>query len=126
MAISANSSRPDEQDWAPSSAYPLYADQMFPYVMDRAHNDYLEFAAGLGLPAAIAWWSALGWCAFVCARALFIRRRNRIYAVAALGATAIVAFHSMFDFSLQMPAIALTYAVILGLGMAQSFPTRDV
>ena len=56
---------------------------------------------------------------------LTIRRRNRIYPVAALGATAVIAFHSAFDFSLQIPAIALTYAVILGLGVSQSFATRE-
>src|SRR6185312_7616808 len=36
-------------------AYPMYADRMFAFVMDKAHNDYLEFAAGIGVPAAIAW-----------------------------------------------------------------------
>ena len=33
-------------------AYPMYATQMLPFIMDKAHSDYLEFAAGLGLP----WW----------------------------------------------------------------------
>lgn len=106
-------------------AYPLYAEQMLPFVMDKAHNDYLEFAAGVGLPAALVWWSAIIWCVSLCARALFIRRRNRIYSVAALGTTAVIAFHSAFDFSLQIPAVALTFAAILGLGLAQAFPSRD-
>jgi hypothetical protein len=43
-----------------------------------------------------------------------------------VAATALVGFHSIFDFSLQIPAIALTYAVILGLGVAQAAPTRNI
>ncbi len=106
-------------------AYPMYADRMFPFVMDKAHNDYLEFAAGIGLPAAIAWWTAIGWCAFLCLRGVFVRRRNRIYPMVAIGATVLIAVHSMFDFSLQIPAVALTYSVIMGLGLAQASSTRN-
>jgi len=106
------------------NAYPMYADQVYPFVMDKVHNDYLELAAGWGLPAAIAWLAAIGWCWFLCIRGVFIRRRHRIYPIIAAGATALVAFHSAFDFSLQIPAVALTYATILGMGLAQAFPTR--
>lgn len=103
------------------NAYPMYSDTMLPLIMDKAHNDYLELAAGWGLPAAILWWSALAWLAFLCVRGVFIRRHNRVFPMLAVGATILVAVHSIFDFSLQMPAIALTYATILGLGVAQSF-----
>ena len=106
------------------NAYPMYADKVYPFVMDKVHNDYLELAAGWGLPAAIAWASAIGWCALLCVRGVFVRRRHRIYPLIAAGATALIAFHSAFDFSLQIPAVALTYAVILGMGLAQAFPTR--
>ena len=105
------------------TAYPLYTEQFLPFSMDKAHNDYLELAAGWGLPAAASWLLALAWLVGLCLRALFIRRRNRVYPLLALGATALVAFHSAFDFSLQIPAVALTYEPILGLGVAQAFPT---
>jgi O-antigen ligase len=104
------------------TAYPLYAGQFLPFSIDKAHNDYLELAAGWGLPAAAAWLLALAGLLGLCLRALFIRRRNRAYPLLALGATALVAFHSAFDFSLQIPAVALTYATILGMGVAQAFP----
>jgi O-antigen ligase len=107
------------------NAYPMYADQVYLFVMDKVHNDYLELAAGWGLPAAIAWISTMGWCALLCVRGVFVRRRYRIYPLVAAGATVLIAFHSAFDFSLQIPAVALTYAVILGLGLAQAFPTRN-
>lgn len=106
------------------SAYPMYSDTMLPFIMDRAHNDYLELAAGWGLPAALCWWGALFWLTFLCLRGVFQRRRNRAYPLLAVGTGILVGVHSIFDFSLQMPAIAVTYASILGLGVAQAFPTR--
>jgi O-antigen ligase len=105
-------------------AYPLYATRLLPFVMDKAHCDYLEFAAGIGLPAAIAWWGALAWLFFLCLRGARIRRRNRVYPIAAIGATVLVAVHSSVDFSLQLPAVALVYAALLGIGVAQALPTR--
>lgn len=101
-------------------AYPLYATQIFPYVMDKAHCDYLEFAAGIGLPAAITWWFAVAIAAFQVAQGALIRRRNRLYAVVATGATVLIAVHSAMDFSLQIPAVALSYATLMGIGLAQS------
>ncbi len=105
-------------------AYPMYATRVFPYIMDKAHNDYLEFAAGLGLPAAISWWAALSWLAGKSLRAVFVRKKNRIYPLLGVGATALVAIHSLVDFSLQMPAVAATYAALLGLALAQSFSSK--
>ncbi len=107
------------------SAYPMYSDVIMRFVMDKAHNDYLELAAGWGLPAAIAWLSAMGWFVWLCARGVLTRRRHRAYPMLAVGASALVGVHSIFDFSLQMPAIALTYACLLGLGLAQAFSTRE-
>jgi O-antigen ligase len=107
-------------------AYPLYASQSFPFVMDKAHCDYLEFAAGIGLPAAIAWWAALAWLIALCVRGVRDRRRNRAYSIIAIGASVLVAVHSSVDFSLQLPAVALLYAVLTGVGAAQSQTTRSL
>ena len=105
-------------------AYPIYATQIMPYIMDKAHSDYLEFAAGLGLPAALCWWGALVWAAVHMARGVFDRNRDRIYPLVGLGVTILLAVHSTVDFSLQIPAVATTYAAMLGLGLAQARPTR--
>ena len=75
-------------------------------------------------PAAIAWWTSLGLLTAMCVRGVFVRNRDRMFALAGLGATALVGVHSMFDFSLQIPAVALFYSVILGLGVAQSLPSH--
>jgi len=107
------------------SAFPLYADELRRVTVDKAHNDFLEFAAGFGLPAAILWWAAMLWLLWYCVRALFVRRQQRLYPLVAVGSTVLVAAHALFDFSLQMPAIALTYSVIFALGIAQSFSLRE-
>src|SRR5581483_2739819 len=108
------------------AAYPHYARVAVPFVIDKAHNDYLELAAGWGIPAAVCWWAALLWLAALCVRGIFARKRNRAYPLLALGAIVLVGIHALFDFSLQIPAIATTFAAILGLGVAQAFPTRNV
>jgi O-antigen ligase len=106
------------------AAYPHYARAAVPFVIDKAHNDYLELVAGWGLPAALCWWAALLWLAGLCMRGIFARRRNRVFPLLALGAVILVGIHAIFDFSLQIPAVAATFAAILGLGVAQAFPTR--
>jgi len=101
-------------------AYPLYATSSLAFVMDRAHSDYLELAAGLGVPAALTLLASVLLLAAQCLVGVFIRRRNRFYALAAFGASVLVALHSAVDFSLQIPAVALMYVTLLGIGVAQS------
>lgn len=107
------------------NAYPMYAQTLYPFVMDKAHNDFLELAAGWGLPAAIVWCGAIGWLVAMCVRGVFVRRRGRILPLVAVGATVLVGVHALVEFSLQIPAIALLYAALLGLGVAQSFASRE-
>ncbi len=105
-------------------AYPLYARQALPYVMDKAHCDYLDFAAGVGLPAAVGWWVALAWLAALCLRGTLMRRRNRHFALLGFCATVLVAVHSSVDFSLQLPAVGILYGAMLGMGIAQAQRTK--
>jgi O-antigen ligase len=86
----------------------------------RAHNTYLENTFELGMPASVAFYSAL---LLICARiyrATVTRKHNRAFPCFALAAIATAATHSLFDFSLQMPATAGLFAVILAMGWAQS------
>ena len=84
---------------------------------DHAHNDYLEFAAELGIPAALVLAAFVGlalWNAWLVQR----RRHTPLYKGAGFAVTMTVlwaAIHSTTDFSLQMPANALTFVVILAL-----------
>jgi O-antigen ligase len=92
---------------------------------DTAHSTYLENSLELGLPAALALWSAMAWVALICLRALRRRHPTRLYAWAAACVTILVGLHAAFDFSLQIPAVALTYAAILGIGCSQSWSPRE-
>jgi O-antigen ligase len=92
---------------------------------DRAHNSYLELASDLGLPAAIAFFLGLELLALLCMRGVLRRRRNAVFPCIAVAATGQVAAHSLFDFPLQIPAIAVTFAILLGIGCAQSIGRSD-
>jgi len=52
------------------------------------------------------------------------RGRDWVYPATGVAATLLVGIHSFFDFSLQMPAVAITYACILGVACAQSYSSR--
>lgn len=103
-----------------ADSFRLYRDDSLHAHFDMAHNTYVENAFELGWPAAGALFLSIGWAAWLCLGGL--RRRGRDWIIPATGvaATVLVAIHSFFDFSLQMPAVAITYACILGTGCAQS------
>lgn len=92
----------------------------------RAHSTYLELLFGLGVPAGGAVLLAQALLIWRIWRGVVVRRANRVFPCFALGCAATAALHSAFDFSLQMPATAALFAVILALGFAQSFPSREI
>jgi O-antigen ligase len=92
-------------------------------VFDHAHNDYLQAAAELGLPAAGALWLALLMLWGLCLRGAVTQQQRRLYSLVASAAGVLVALHAVTDFSFLMPAVALTFAAILGIGCAQSRTT---
>ncbi len=91
---------------------------------EKAHNTYLENALELGLPAALALNLTIFWLAFICFRGVRERRHNRAYPALGVAATLLVGLHALVDFSLQIPAVAVLYAFIMGLALAQSSPSR--
>lgn len=90
----------------------------------RAHNSYLELAVEVGLPATLLLLFSLFWMLFLCGRGLIVRRRQRIYPLLGVAATVLVAVHALLDFSMQMPGVAVTYFLIMGIAVAQSRSTR--
>ena len=90
----------------------------------RAHNSYLENLFEMGIPAALGFYLALALVLVRIWKGTVRRRSDRAFPCFALAAAAAAAFHSFFDFSLQMPATAALFAAILGLGYAQAF-SRD-
>lgn len=87
---------------------------------DAAHDLYLELAAELGIPAAIA--VVLSVLILAGTTALAALRRRQNWQLPAAAATVVLAggVHSLVDFSLQIPAIVLMMLMILALGFAQS------
>ena len=88
-----------------------------------AHNDYLELALELGIPAAVLFVSAIAALALGCARGIRLRRRDAAVPAAGLSACVLVGTHALVDFSLQLPAVAATFALVLGIAVAQATPS---
>lgn len=91
----------------------------------RAHSSYLENGFELGLPAAALFYLSIGLVGWQLHNGCVERRQDRAFACCALACLAAAAFHSVFDFSLQMPATAAMFSAILGIGWAQSFTRRE-
>ena len=107
--------------------FPAYRLEIAPgrQVWAKAHNGYLELVLGLGMPAASLVLLGLILVAWKLLRGAFARRRDAHYAAIAFCACVLVGLHSLVDFSLQIQANALVFALLLGLGLAQSVSSRD-
>ncbi|MBT5455757.1 MAG: O-antigen ligase family protein [Rhodospirillaceae bacterium] len=90
---------------------------------DKAHSTYLELILELGYVGFGLLMAALCLIILRLFTGVLRRRRNAVYPAWGLGMTALVATHAILDFSIQIPAIAMTYAAILGVAFAQSWPT---
>lgn len=90
-------------------------------VYDYAHNTYLETALELGLPAAFLLLLCLSVIVIRIFNGVRIRRRDEIYACLGLAAATLVGLHSLVDFSVQIPAVAVTFYGLLGTAFAQSW-----
>lgn len=86
----------------------------------RAHNTYLELALELGWPMALIAFAAVGMVGAAAARGLWTRRRAAPIAAAAAASLILTAAHSLVDFPLQEPGVALALALLLGTAAAQA------
>jgi O-antigen ligase len=96
--------------------------------MNHAHNDYLEIAADLGIPAAVVLFGSI---VFVLLRGVrtFLRAASRFerdISLACVGSIAAILLHSLTDFNLYIPANALVLATILGISLTSSSETHRV
>ena len=88
---------------------------------DKAHNTYLENIFELGIPAAALLYGILAIISLRMLRGVRTRRSDKELPAFVLACIVTGGLHSLFDFSLQMPATAALFAAILGIGWAQSF-----
>ncbi|MBF8253504.1 MAG: Tetratricopeptide repeat protein, partial [Deltaproteobacteria bacterium] len=84
----------------------------------EAHNDYLELLTETG----VIGFGLLAWFFFAVGRLIFRRLREaveeRLPLLAAIaGALAVMAFHELFDFNLQIPANAFLFTLLLALAL---------
>lgn len=105
--------------------YPAYRtdDISMSGIWNRAHNSFLELAAGGGMLITAIVIIALIAVLAILAHGIRTRRRDLIFPVVALFSTLAAVLHSNVDFSLQIPGYAIVIAGVLGIGLAQSFRT---
>lgn len=89
-------------------------------VWNRAHSTYLQVAAELGLPALAVIILVALFVLIVLARGAIRRRTDTPAAIAALGALLAVMLHSVIDFSLQIQATGIVFAILAGAGYAEA------
>jgi O-antigen ligase len=132
MEVFANINRAIGDNPALGFGYGTFADSFRLYDQvedtvhyDRAHNTWLEDAFELGLPAALALFLALAGLAVTCWRGVARRHRDWVFPATGAAASVLVGIHAMVDFSLQLPAVAMLYAAIMGVGVAQSVSSLE-
>jgi O-antigen ligase len=95
--------------------------------VNHAHNDYLEVAADLGIPATATLFVSI---LFILGRAIrsFLsgeRDFERAVALGCAGSIVAILLHSFADFNLYIPANALLLATILGLAVSVRMPSSE-
>src|SRR6516164_2370871 len=109
-----------------ASAFPAYrSDDISMWGIWDANSTVLELAAEAGLPLAsivvVGWIISFG----VLAHGVRTRRRDRIIPAAALSVGLLAALHSLVNFSLEVPGLAIVVFALLGAGIAQSLLGSD-
>ncbi len=99
-------------------AFRPYQTDLVNYYVDHAHNDYLEFASETGLLGASLLFLPI---LYLLGRMInsYLEDPSRFRRSATLGcvgSTLALLLHSISDFNLHIPANALLFAVVLGVG----------
>ena len=104
-------------------AFPLYRDDRLASrrYWDKAQDTYLELGLDMGIPATAVLLLGFGGLAVQCVKGLSRRRRERrIFPAIGLAAMVLVGAHSLIDFSMQIPAVATTFAFVIGIAITES------
>jgi O-antigen ligase len=102
--------------------FPMYRDRSINVfgTWEEAHNTYLEIFQGLGLVFGSMLLMSVFLLALRCVKGAKVRRRNATVPRVAAAAAVLVGVLAVVDFSPQIQAVALTFAAILGAGVAQA------
>ncbi len=106
-------------------AFPAYhPDALPPFPdYDKAHNGYLEILSDLGLIFGAVFLAQFGWVVWRLRRGLIERKQSRTLPQLGLALCVLVGLHAALDYSLQIPAIAVTFAALMGICIARSYGT---
>ena len=106
-------------------AFRRYQTTSLDFLVDHAHNDYLEVTTDTGILGAALLFIPIIGLLFKMILA-YVEARNpyrRSVLLACIGSSAALLIHSLTDFNLQIPANALLFAVILGIGSKATYST---
>jgi O-antigen ligase len=106
--------------------FPMYRDRSLSVfgIWDHAHNTYLEVFQGLGLIFGSLLIASIALLALRCFRGSAQRQSHVMAPRIAASAACLVGINSLVDFSLEIQAVTLTFAAMLGAGVAQSESSR--
>lgn len=99
-------------------AYRRYQRDLTDFFVDHAHSDYLEFTSDLGLVGALSLFLPIFYLLIKMLRAFVTEpsRYRRSVLLGCAGSIFAMLIHTAADFNLQIPANALVFALILGIG----------
>jgi O-antigen ligase len=89
-------------------------------VYDKAHNTYLENGVELGVPGELLLFIATISAFLGCLLGARASNPGRGISCVGVGATTLVGLHALVDFGVQIPAVAVIFAFLLGTALAQS------
>lgn len=107
--------------------FPMYRDHSVGVwgTWEQAHNTYLEIFQGLGLIFGSMLLLSVILLVWRCIKGAAMTRENASVPGFAAAAAVLVGVHALVDFSLQIQAVALTFAAILGAGVARAERVRQ-
>jgi O-antigen ligase len=111
-----------------ADVFPMYRDGSLSVagIWLQAHDTYLEIFQGLGLLFGSLLIASVVLLVLRCIKGALRRQSQMMVPQVAASAAFLFAIHSLVDFPLQIQGIALTFAALLGAGVAQSESSRLV
>jgi O-antigen ligase len=95
--------------------------------VDHPHNDYVEVVCETGLVGAVLLFLPIFYLVGKMAQAFYTdtRRFRSATILGCLGSVLAMLLHSLLDFNLQVPANAMVFAVVLGIGYKAACVERE-
>jgi O-antigen ligase len=104
--------------------YRLYQKNM-PEAFNKAHSDIMESLLDLGVPMGLLLWFAIILLITRLWHGITKRRRHGLFPALGMAITLMALAHAFVDFNLQTPGVAVTWAALFAVGLAQSWPQAE-